>query len=48
MHDSIGTPYYIAPEVLDGKYTHKCDIWSVGVIAFLMLSGNPPFFGKNE
>lgn len=48
MFDSIGTPYYIAPEVLDGKYNYKCDIWSVGVIAFLLLSGNPPFFGKNE
>lgn len=48
MYDQVGSAYYIAPEVLQGKYTSKADMWSVGVITFLMLSGNPPFFGKNE
>jgi calcium-dependent protein kinase len=44
----IGTAYYMAPEVIKGHYNEKCDIWSCGVILFLLLSGKPPFNGKTE
>jgi len=43
-----GTPYYIAPEVLDGRYNESCDMWSLGVILFIMIFGFPPFFDQNE
>jgi len=49
MVTSCGTASYAAPEVLMGKpYTSECDIWSVGVISFVLLSAEFPFYGKNE
>ena len=47
MSEIIGTPYYVAPEILKGRYTEKWDIWSVGVMMFLLLSGSLPFEGNN-
>lgn len=48
LKDSVGSPYYIAPEVLAGSYGAKCDVWSCGVIAYIVLSGIPPFNGFSD
>jgi calcium-dependent protein kinase len=48
LKDVVGTPYYVAPEVLTTQYDEKCDVWSIGVIMFMMLTGWPPYEGPNE
>lgn len=48
LNTKAGTAYYVSPEVLTGIYTVKCDIWSIGVIMFMLLSGTPPFDGSND
>jgi calcium-dependent protein kinase len=49
MASIVGTAYYMAPEVLKrGGYTNKCDMWGLGAILYMMLSGRPPFDGESD
>jgi calcium-dependent protein kinase len=43
LHTIAGTPYFIAPEVLNGSYGKECDIWSLGVLFFVLVTGTYPF-----
>lgn len=48
LKEKTGTAYYIAPEVIKHNYNEKCDVWSLGVILFIMLSGSPPFSDEDD
>jgi Ca2+-binding EF-hand superfamily protein len=48
LRDAVGTVYTMSPELLTGDYTEKNDVWSVGVICFMLLSSSMPFYGRDR
>ena len=48
MKAYAGTPYFMAPEVLNGNYTHKCDIWSLACVLYMLMAGKLPYQGNSR
>ena len=48
LKETVNLPYFTAPEIFEGKYAEKSDVWSIGVILYILLTGSPPFDGVAE
>jgi len=48
MSEGVGTVYTMSPQVLEGEYTNKADVWAVGVLAYMLLSSQMPFYGSKR
>ena len=48
LQGCFGSAYYMAPEIFKGDYDEKCDIWSVGIILFILITGKAPYPGKTN
>lgn len=48
LNSLMGTSYYMAPEVIQGDYDERCDVWSIGVLIYILLSGKAPFDGATD
>ena len=48
MTNPVGTTYYMSPETLKKRYDQSCDVWSTGIVAYILMCGYPPFNGETD